>query len=135
MAMDTKTAVIIFMLALSGGCTLPDERARHDRLQTGQPQDRIQAMVEAVDADDQQAVPYIVECLTCDESDVRLFAYSSLQRLTGQTMGYDPYAPPRQRQEAFERWRRWLAAGRPAAPAERNDASIGIEEGAALWSK
>lgn len=86
------------------------------RLQSDSPAERVQAMVDAVNANDQSAVPLIVENLGSSEADVRMFAATALVKLTGQTMGYECYAPDPQRQQAIERWRQWLKNGRKALP-------------------
>lgn len=82
------------------------------RLQDDDPDVRIQAMAQAVESHDPQAVPYLVENLGSGNGDVRLFASLALEKLTGQTMGYEYYASPSQREQAIELWRKWLAGGR-----------------------
>ncbi len=36
---------------------------------------------------------------------MRMLAAQALKRLTGQTLGYDPYAPREERRPALDRWR------------------------------
>ncbi len=85
----------------------------YQELQSKDPNERIAAIIKAADAKDAKAVPLIVENLGSEESDVRLYAYVALEKLTGKTMGYIYYAPRASRERAIEQWRAWLRAGRP----------------------
>ena len=90
------------------GCAAAGARLYKD-LQAEDPAVRIQAVVRAGQIKDQGAVPYLVDRLTDSEVDVRLFAIVSLEKITGQRMGYHIYDPPAKRAEAVDRWRQWLA--------------------------
>ena len=57
---------------------------------------------------DAKAVPYLVDRLSDCEREVRLFAIVSLERITGQTMGFRDYDCPAKQAEAIDRWRQWL---------------------------
>lgn len=106
------------ILAAAAGCPSsgqPAGEALYSRLQNEDPGVRIQAMVQAADADDQKAVPYLVEDLGNDDSDVRMFAYVALKKITGQTMGYEYFDTRRAREQAIARWRQWLRGGRQAS--------------------
>jgi hypothetical protein len=48
----------------------------------------------------------------------------SLQKITGQTMGYRYYDPPQERAEAVQRWRQWLK-DRGAPPAASQPKGVG----------
>lgn len=65
-------------------------------------------MRQAAREKDMSATPYIVEQLNDGDADVRFFAIMSLEKITGERLGYEHYAPAAERDEAVERWRRWL---------------------------
>ena len=97
------------------------------RLQSQDPSVRIQAMIDAADNHDRQAVPYIVENLSNSESDVRFFAYIALKKITGMTMGYEFYGDSSQHDHAVLLWRQWLKTGQVATmPATTTSAPVGI---------
>ena len=91
--------------------------ALYEDLQAEDPSVRIKAAVRAGQIKDPGAVPYLVDRLTDSEVDVRLFAIVSLEKITGQRMGYHVYDPPAQQAEAVDRWRKWLATRRAAPEA------------------
>jgi len=113
-------------LCLAAGCgpSSGSSGTLYQRLQSEDPSVRISAIVQAADEKDRKAVPYLVERLSDAESDVRFFAYISLQKITGQTMGYRYYDPPQERAEAVQRWRQWLK-DRGAPPAASQPKGVG----------
>lgn len=117
-------AVVFCLVGCSPQSTGP---TLYQRLQDANPEVRVQAMMEAADRKDSKALPYIVENLGSDDGDVRLFAGMTLQKITGQTMGYNFYAPRAERDAAIGRWRQWLKGSRaesqPHADAATQDAS------------
>lgn len=68
------------------------------------PAAKMHATVEAVRNGDQSAVRHIVEQLDSDDPAVRLLAIMALERLTGQTLGYEHDASKWDRNVAIERW-------------------------------
>jgi len=58
------------------------------------------------------ALPYLVDRLTDSEAEVRMFAIIALKEITGLTHDFRHYDPAALRQEAVERWRKWLAGNR-----------------------
>lgn len=68
------------------------------------PAARMYAIEHAVRNGDTGAVKHIVEQLDSDDPAVRFLAIGALERLTGQTRGYDHAAPAEQRQQAIARW-------------------------------
>jgi HEAT repeat protein len=66
------------------------------------------AIVEAAKRDDEKALSYLIDRLTDKNRSVRLYAIMSLERITGETMGYRHYDPPEKRKKAVDRWRQWL---------------------------
>jgi HEAT repeat protein len=112
---------VLFLAALvSSGCDAPGGTL-YQRLQHEDPSVRIQAMCQAARQNDTEALPYLVDRLNDDEADVRFFAIVALEKMTGQRMGYEHYAPALERAEAVERWRQWLRRRGQSAtqPADR----------------
>lgn len=75
------------------------------------PEGRIEAIVDAARTGDQNAIPELIGGLDSDDGAVRMLSIRALQRMTGQTLGYDHAAPEWRRREAVERWMAW-AGGR-----------------------
>lgn len=108
-----KTTWPIALLAGLAGCEGPawttwQNLGVYERLQHADPAARLQAVVEVGQTKDPKALPYLVDRLTDSESEVRMFAIVSLQKMTGQTLGYRHYDPPTVRAAAVARWRSWL---------------------------
>ncbi len=93
-------------LGLCGGCVAADGEISR-QLQDKNPEVRIRAIVQAGETKDDKAVPYLIECLGSDESDVRFFAYIALEKITGETMGYRYYESVDSQADAIQRWRQW----------------------------
>lgn len=113
------TGVCLAALMLSGcGAREADLYAR---LQHEDPSVRIEAMRQAVRLGDDAALPYLVENLNDSDADVRLFAIVALERMTGERMSYEHYAPAGRRRESIERWRRWLSESVASADEAANE--------------
>jgi len=119
-------AILSFVLLLAAAagvsCEGPLPLSMAARFQDEDPKVRIEAIAEAARTRDDAALPFLVDRLTDIEPDVRFFAIGALKDLTGRTLGYKHYQPAKQRNEAVERWRRWLRktrgdGGKPGAPA------------------
>jgi HEAT repeat protein len=105
-------ALLLLICPLAVGCAQRSSApASANGFQHEDPQVRINAVVAAGEARDRAAVPLIVDRLTDSESDVRFFAIMSLQKITGQTMGYRHFDPPQLRDQAVQRWRQYLLDG------------------------
>jgi len=76
-----------------------------------EPAARMDAIVDAARNSDGSAVPEIVPLLGSDDPATRFLAIRTLERLTGQTFGYDYAAPEAERGEAVERWNRYALTG------------------------
>jgi len=109
-------------IAALGGCNGPAEADRYAGFQNEDPAVRNQAIHQAGQAKDRQALPFLVDRLTDSQEDVRLFAFIALRRITGKTMGWRHYEPPQKRAEAVARWRVWLASGRKDATTTSQEA-------------
>lgn len=68
------------------------------------PAAKMHATVEAARTGDRAAVADIVQLLDSDDPAVRLLAITALQRLTGETLGYEYDAPRYHRDAAVQRW-------------------------------
>ena len=66
-----------------------------------------------------EAVPYLVDRLTDSEEDVRFFAIEALKRITGLDHGYRYWDSRAGREQALERWSRWLTQGRGKTASSR----------------
>jgi hypothetical protein len=76
---------------------------------------RVQAIVRAGRQEDSRAYVYLIDALSDPQPAVRFYASIALEKMTGLTMDYRYYDPWPRRQDAVERWRRWLASrGGPA---------------------
>lgn len=78
------------------------------RLQSDNPAERVTAIVEAGQAGDRSVAALLVDGLEDQDSDVRMFAILSLQKITGETQGYRYYDNQQDRRQAVQRWRQWL---------------------------
>jgi len=76
----------------------------------------IPAIQDAGREQDRSSIPALITQLDSDDSAVRFYAISSLQKLTNQTLGYRYYEDADTRRPAVTRWKNWLAAQPPVAP-------------------
>lgn len=112
-------------LTLGGGfgCSLPPPRPDFSSVN---PQDRTLAVAEAARRSDRSSIPRLIEMLDSPDSAQRMLAITTLERLTGQTLGYAYWAPEHQRNEAVSRWMDWWESEHGAVPidgGERGDES------------
>jgi len=111
MKLPNGSFYILFLLgsgcwALSG-CAGSDPRrlSPAEALSHTDPAVRIPAFQQAAEQQNKAAVPYLVEGLTDSNRAVRFYAIQALQRLTGETYGYDYKAGEAAREAAAARWR------------------------------
>lgn len=90
-----------------------------------EPAARNAAIVAAARSGDRRAVPDLVRMLDSDDPATRLLAIRTLERLTGQTFGYDHAAESRDREPAVRRWREFAAGGPGRAGAGTDGAKGG----------
>lgn len=115
--------LLVLCWVSGGGCARTDVPKRlFARFQHEDPAVRNLAIRTAARTRDDRALPYLVNCLTDTQRDVRLFAARALRIITGEDLGYRHYAPAARRAEAAEKWRRWLRARAASQPAtDRTD--------------
>lgn len=75
-----------------------------------EPAARNAAIVRAASTRDERAIPDLVRMLDSDDAATRLLAIGALERLTGQTLGYDPCDGEPRRRQAVQAWQAWLDA-------------------------
>ena len=85
---------------------------------------QVYAIESAVREERKQQIPEIVECLRSDDDLVRMMAIGALERMTGQTLGYDFTDPLPLRLEGYRRWREWVVAQRLDPPARPQSSTI-----------
>ena len=76
-----------------------------------QPAARIDAIVEAAARGDEGATRDLIAMLDSDDPLARMLAIRTLERMTGQTLGYQHDAPEPQRRAAVDRWVQWEQSG------------------------
>jgi HEAT repeat protein len=104
-----------------GGCASPPKG-----FASPEPAARLAAITRADATHDQSSIPHLIESLSSDDPLVRMAAIRTLESLTGETLGYQYWAPEPQRLAAARRWDDWYARkrGGPAEP-ERGSA-VGV---------
>ena len=80
-----------------------------DSFQSVDPAGRLHAASKAAAANDKSAIPDLVGMLSSDDPAERLVAIGTLERLTGERLGYDPAGSPSSRSAAIQRWNKQVA--------------------------
>lgn len=75
---------------------------------------RLRAIQQASASQDQAAIPKLICLLESDDPAVRLLSIRTLERMTGQTFGFDHAAPESDRQDAVRKWQSWYSDRRDA---------------------
>jgi len=75
------------------------------------PAARIQAIQDAAASNDRSAIPDLIRSLDSDDPAERMLAIRALEQMTGQTLGYEHWAPRADRAAAAQRWADWYAGG------------------------
>lgn len=103
-ARGTHTFTLLGVAAL-GGCAGPGLDAGFDAPDHAA---RLHAIERAAEDGDRTAIPRLVWMLESEDPAARMLAIRVLERLTGQTHGYDYAAEAQERAAAVERWEAWL---------------------------
>lgn len=87
-------------------------------LDSPDPQSRTIALAHIAEAPRESDIPALIAALLSADPAQRLLAIRTLERMTGQTLGYRHYDPEWVRRDAVVRWRQWWVerggAGEPA---------------------
>lgn len=83
-----------------------------------EPASRLYAVTEAARTEDRSSIPSLIALLDSDDPAVRLYSIQALQKLTGQTLGYDHAAPEWERKAAVDRWIDWYQSQARTGPAK-----------------
>lgn len=107
---DARVPAIILQLGLTvaglaylGGCS--SSAAKRQQLRSPYPLDRARAAVQLAESGDKEAVDLLIELLNDYDRGVRMYTILALERLCGETYGYDYYGPEPERAAAVARWR------------------------------
>lgn len=111
---------------LCGTWACESDAGTRQRLGSINPLDRAQAAVRVAEQGDVGAVHRLVDLLEDPSDGVRMYAILALERLTGETYGYQYYANESQRAAAVERWRAALRAGEVSVAARTSTAELGL---------
>lgn len=101
-------AAAALLTVLLSGC---GPRASEGGFASDNPAARLYAIEQAAAAGDRAAIPQLVENLDSDDAAVRLWAIRALEQITGQRLGYNPYASAAQRRPAVRAWEQAVADG------------------------
>ncbi|MEQ9617443.1 MAG: HEAT repeat domain-containing protein [Phycisphaerales bacterium] len=100
----TRARFLILASLACAGCSLPPSETSFD---SRDPKARSMAAIEAAASGDDRAVPGLISLLDSRDPGLRLIAAEALERITGETMGYDATAPILEREAAIDRWVDW----------------------------
>ncbi len=108
---------------LTPACAPPP--ASEGGFESENPASKLYAIRQAGGQHDKTRIPQLIEQLNSDDPAVRMYAIIALEKLTGDRLQYDPYAPAHQRDAAVRRWVAAYQAGRiqAAAPEQAEDQS------------
>jgi hypothetical protein len=93
------------VVALGGGLVGGCGTTIRPDFESPEPAARNAAIVNAAAREDRTAIPHLVRMLESDDPATRSLAISALERLTGQTHGFEAWETPLKRAEAVSRWR------------------------------
>ena len=103
------TAIVCWLVVATAGLVCSPgcgtSGTRRQQLVSPYPLDRVRAAVELAEAGDAQAVDLLIELLDDRDRGVRMYAILALERLCGETYGYNYYDPELPRAAAIKRWR------------------------------
>src|SRR5437016_5460019 len=103
---DLVGASMLALSALGGGCTAPQASMI---VSDPDPSVKIPATKLAVENHDMSSIRQMIKDLESDDPAVRFYAFSALQKLTGETFGYQYFADEDKRAPAVGKWKAWLA--------------------------
>lgn len=107
----THAGLVAVSLGWAGACSSPPRG-----FASPDPGARLDAIVDAAADEDPGAVRPLIVLLESDDPAVRLAAIRTLERITGETFGYDFAAPAWKRREQVDRWEAWYRDTRGVEP-------------------
>lgn len=113
-------AALLVNCLLMTACSAPS--ARIGGFESDNPATLLFAIQEAGESRDRSAVPNLVEALENDDPAVRMMAIVSLERITGERLGYKPYTSSVLRAPAVARWQA-MVRGETSDKADKADQS------------
>ena len=99
-------ASMLALTALITACTAPQAPLL---VSDPDPSVKIPATKLAVQNHDMSSVRQMIKDLESDDMAVRFYAFSGLEKLTGESFGYKYYEDEDQRALAVGKWKAWLA--------------------------
>jgi len=91
---------------IASGCSQPVQVG----FASPDPQGRTIALARAADSPDDASVPAMINLLNSSDSAQRMLAIRGLERRTGETLGYEHFAPEADRLAAQARWAEWWSS-------------------------
>ena len=126
MSLSREFSAVILTLASAwaacgGGCFASSEQG----ICSPDPNERRQAMIQAAQHQDHKAIPDLITRLDSDDAGERFLAIGTLEKITGQTLGYDYAGSPKDRSQAVDRWVAWWKSGGGASASASGTAMSG----------
>lgn len=98
---------------VGASCADPDKTVGFNETN---PAARLRAVRQAAQTEDPAAIRPLITRLDSDDPAERLLAIRTLERITGQTLGYDHAAPRHERDAAVQRWAQWYKESQEPTP-------------------
>lgn len=117
----TAGVVLTGLLAL-GACAAPS--SRKGGFESDNPATLLYAIQEAGESGDRSKLPRLVESLENDDPAVRMMAMVALENITGERLGYRPYASSVKRAPAVARWQDVIRQGATDAQLQQAAAHV-----------
>ncbi len=105
-----RCLVVVMWPVVAMSCSL-GRSAHGTSFESPDPSDRIAAVRQAGNSEDQSAIPALVDRLEDEDSGVRFYAILALERIVGTRMGYDYASSDVERVRAVYRWREFVRRG------------------------
>jgi hypothetical protein len=97
-------AAVITLAGMTCACFAPDGPKV---VTSPDPSLKIPAIKTSAEKKDFSAVKQLIKDLESDDPAVRFYSISALERLTGQTFGYQYFVEDEKRTPAVEKWKAW----------------------------
>jgi hypothetical protein len=110
--MIRRLGLLILVGGLAGGLPGCAPRASDGDFDSDNPAAKLYAIRQAGEAKDRAKIPKLVEQLDSDDPAVRMLSINALERITGQRMGYNPYASSVERRSSMEAWEQAVREGK-----------------------